>query len=209
MKLYTCRTAPSPRRVRIFAAEKGLELEPVEIDLRAGEQFDDGYRTVNPDCVVPTLETNAGEHLTEVHAICDYLEVLHPEPALYGTTPIERARAIEWNMKIEQQGLWAMAETFRNSVAGLEGRALPGPVGYEQIPALAERGGKRVTWFMGRLDERLAGREFVATERYTVADITALVFVDFAARANIDMPENAAHLRRWYAAISSRPSAGA
>jgi glutathione S-transferase len=144
-----------------------------------------------------------------VHAICDYLEARFPEPTLYGAAPIERARAIEWNMKIEQQGLWAMAETFRNSVEGLAGRALPGPVGYEQIPALAERGRKRVTWFMERLDERLAGREFVAGERYTVADITALVFVDFASRANIGMPEDAAHLRRWYAAVSSRPSADA
>ena len=209
MKLYTCRTAPSPRRVRVFAAEKGIDYEAVEIDLRAGQQFSDSYQLVNPDCVVPALETDDGDVITEVNAICAYLEELQPEPTLYGATPIERARALEWNAKVEQQGLLAMAEAFRNSVGGLEGRAVTGPVGYDQIPALAERGAKRVGVFLARLDERLADREFLAGERYTVADIAALCFVDFAVRAAVASPDGRAHLVRWHDAVSARPSARA
>jgi glutathione S-transferase len=209
VKLYTYMMAPSPRRVRVFAAEKGIEYEAVEINLRAGEQFSDSYELVNPDCVVPALETDDGEVITEVNAICAYLEELQPEPTLYGATPVERARALEWNAKVEQQGLLAMAEAFRNSVGGLKGRAVTGPVGYDQIPALAERGAKRVGVFLARLDERLADHEFLAGERYTVADIAALCFVDFAVRAGVASPEGHAHLVRWHDAVSARPSAGA
>jgi len=209
VKLYTYRTAPSPRRVRIFVAEKGIDCEAVEIDLRAGDQFSDAYRAVNPDCVVPALQTDDGDVITEVNAICAFLEELQPEPTLYGATAVERARALEWNAKVEQQGLLAMADAFRNSVGGLEGRAVTGPVGFDQIPALAERGAKRVHVFLGRLDEQLAGREFLTGDRYTVADIAALCFVDFAVRAGVASPDSRANLVRWHDAVSARPSARA
>jgi len=209
VKIYTCKTAPSPRRVRIFAAEKGIDYEAVEIDLRAGDQFSDAFRAVNPDCVVPALETDDGDLVTEVNAICDYLEFLQPEPSLYGATPLERARSLEWNAKVEQQGLLAMAEAFRNSVRGLEGRAVTGPVSFEQIPALAERGAQRVGVFLTRLDEVLGEREFVAGDRYTVADIAALCFVDFAMRGGVGSLDGREHLARWHEAVSARPSARA
>ncbi|MDH3861727.1 MAG: glutathione S-transferase, partial [Gammaproteobacteria bacterium] len=127
MKFYDCRTAPSPRRVRIFLAEKGLDIETVEVDLGAGEQFSEAFRKVNPDCVVPALELDDGSVISEVLAICQYLEELQPAPSLLGSTPEERARVTMWNAKVEQQGLWAMAEAFRNSAKGLADRAVTGP----------------------------------------------------------------------------------
>jgi len=209
MRFYDCATAPSPRRVRIFAAEKGIALDTVQVDLQAGEQFGDAFRALNPDCVVPVLELDDGTCLTEVMGICRYLEVMQPEPPLFGTGAVEQGLVMSWNSKVEQQGLLAMAEAFRNSVPGLKGRALTGPVEYEQMPELAARGKQRVLDFMARLDERLGQSEFVAGARYSVADITALVFVDFARRGKITPAADTPSLERWYAAVSSRPSAAA
>lgn len=209
MKLYDCHTAPSPRRVRIFAAEKGIELDKVELDLTTGEQLGEAFREINPDCVVPVLELDDGTRLTEVNAICQYLEELKPEPALFGNTPLERASAIEWNAKAEQQGLVHMRDAFRNATKGLQGRALTGPTNYEQIPELAERGRKGTIEFMKRLEQRLDESEFLAGDRYSIADITAMVFVDFAAWIKIGIPDDATNLQRWHAAVSSRPSARA
>ena len=142
MKFYDCKTAPSPRLVRIFAAEKGLQLETVEIDLASGEQFAAGFRQINPDCTVPVLELDDGTRITEVLAICQYLEERQPEPALIGETAEQRAVAMMWALKVEQHGLMAMRDAFRNSAKGLKGHAMTGPVQYEQIPELAERGRK-------------------------------------------------------------------
>lgn len=209
MKFHDCKTAPSPRRVRIFLAEKGIEIESVQVDLGAGEQFSEAFRKLNPDCVVPVLELDDGSCLSEVIAICDYLERQYPEPPLFGRNDVEHATVLMWNTKIEQQGLLGMMDAFRNSAKGLAGRALTGPEPYEQIPELAERGRKRVLQFFRRLDGQLEGREFVCGDFFSVADITALAVVDFAARGKISVPEDAANLKRWYAAISARPSASA
>jgi len=209
MKFYDCKTAPSPRRVRVFAAEKGIELDTVQVDLGNGEQFSDEFRAKNPDCVVPVLELADGTCLTEVIAICQYLEELYPEPTLFGETPEERAVTMMWNAKAELQGLWAMADAFRNTVKGLQGHALPGPDAYEQIPELAVRGKARVEAFFVKMNERLASHEYLAGERFTIADITALVLFDFAARMRINPAEDQEYLRRWYASVSARPSAGA
>ncbi len=134
MKFYDCKTAPSPRRVRIFIAEKGIVVETVQVDLASGEQFGEAFRRINPDCVVPVLELDDGSHVSEVIAICQYLEERHPEPNLLGSSAEERARISMWNAKVEQQGLWVVADAFRNSVKGLAGKAVTGPQGYEQIP---------------------------------------------------------------------------
>lgn len=209
MKFYDCATAPSPRRVRIFLAEKGIELDTVQIDLGGGEQLGEVFRKVNPECVVPALELDDGTCLSEVIAICQYLEELHPEPRLLGATSVERAQVSMWNAKVEQLGLLAMMDAFRNSAKGLVGRALPGPESYEQIPELAERGRQRVLRFFKRLDEQLADNEFVAGERFSVADISALVLVDFAGWIKLPVPEDAMHLSRWYAEVAKRPSAAA
>ena len=209
MKLYDCETAPSPRRVRIFIAEKGIELETVQVDLGNGEHFSDEFQKINPDCTVPVLELDDGTCISEITPICLYLEAKHPEPALIGETDEERATTLMWNQKVEQQGMMAMADAFRNVAKGLAGRALPGPVNYEQIPALAERGRARVGNFLNRMNERLADNEFIAGNRFTIADITAMVTVDFAARLKIVPADDAEHVKRWHAAVSSRPSASA
>lgn len=207
MKFYDCSTAPSPRRVRVFIAEKGIDIETVQVDLGSGEQFSEAFRKINPDCVVPVLELDDGTILTEVVAICDYLESLYPEPPLMGKTPLERALVLMWNAKVEQLGLWAMAEAFRNSAKGLSNNAITGPDSYPQIPELAERGRQRVARFFERLDNELADREFLAGSFYSMADISALVVVDFAAWIRIAVPEEAVNLKRWYDAVATRSSA--
>jgi glutathione S-transferase len=209
LKFYDCKTAPSPRRVRIFMAEKGIEIETVQVDLGCGEQFADAFREINPDCVVPALQLDDGSCLSEVIAICHYLEAKHPEPALLGTTDEERAHILMWNSKVEQQGLWAVAEAFRNAAKGLKDRAATGPVAYPQIPELAERGRDRVEHFFRRMNEQLASNEFVAGDRFSIADISALVVADFASWIKLAVPEDAVHLKRWHESISSRPSATA
>jgi len=209
VKFYDCETAPSPRRVRIFMAEKGIEVETVPVDLAKGEQFDADYRKINPDCVVPALELDDGTCISEVLAICQYLEERYPEPPLLGRTATERAVTTMWNAKAEQQGLWATADALRNTVKGLQGRALPGPDDYDQIPELAVRGRQRAAAFLARLNGQLAEHEFIAGDAYSIADITAMVFVDFAMRLKIPLPDDAHELRRWHEAVSSRPSAAA
>ena len=181
----------------------------MQIDLGNGEQFGDWFKALNPDCVVPALELDDGSCLSEVLAICDYLEAQYPEPALFGSSGRERAQILMWNVKVEQQGLASVADAFRNSAKGLANRATTGPVPYAQIPELAERGRHRVEQFFRRLDLQLANNEFVAGDRYSIADISALVTVDFSARLKLSLPDDAAHARRWYQAVSSRPSAAA
>jgi len=188
-------------------AEKGIDIETVQVDLGKGEQFADAYREINPDCVVPALQLDDGSCLTEVLAICDYLEAQYPESTLLGSSDEERARILMWNSKVEQQGLWAAADAFRNSAKGLQDRAATGLVSYPQIPELAERGRDQVGQFFRRIDEQLNDNEFIAGDHYSIADISAMVVVDFAAWIKILMPEDASQLRRWYESVSSRPSA--
>lgn len=209
MKFYDCKTAPSPRRVRIFLAEKGIDVDTVQVDLASGEQYGEAYRRINPDCVVPALQLDDGSCISEVLAICQYFEELHPKPPLMGRNIEERARVTMWSAKIEQQGLLPMADAFRNAAKGLKGRAVTGPDSYEQIPALAERGRQRVAQFFRRLDQQLAEHPFVAGDAFSMADISALVLVDFARWIKLDVPDDAAHLARWYGEVSARPSAAA
>jgi glutathione S-transferase len=207
MKCYDFATAPSPRRVRIFLAEKGINVPTVQVDLRNNEQLTPGFRSINPDATVPALELDDGTRINDAIGICVYFEALHPLPALMGETAEEKALVASWQREVERNGFYAVMEAFRNSTPGLKGRALPGPHDYEQIPALAERGRLRVQHFHEQMDARLAHSEFVAGPRYSIADITALITIDFAARAKMPIPENFSHLRRWHAQVSARPSA--
>ena len=209
MLLYDCEHAPSPRRVRIFAAEKGISLNTVQVDLAQSEQMSDEFRRRNPECTVPVLELEDGTCISEVLAICDYLEQTKLEPQLMGRNAELRAQVLMWNAKIEQNGLAAVAEFFRNSAKGLRSRALTGPTDFDQIPEIAERGRQRGVLFFKRLDSHLDHRQFIAGESISIADITALVAVDFARRAKLDFLEGAPNLKRWHSAVAARESAKA
>jgi len=204
--LYDCATAPSPRRARILLAEKGVAHATVQVDLRTGEQMGAAYRAVNPQCTVPALQTGEGPLLTDNAAIAAWLEARFPEPALLGITPAEKAEIASWNWRIEFDGLLAIAEALRNGSPAMANRALPGPVDYAQIPELAERGRARVRHFFETLEARLAEREFVATARFSVADITAVVAVDFARAVKIRPGDEHPNLQRWRAAMGQRAS---
>ncbi|CAL73996.1 Putative Glutathione S-transferase [Bradyrhizobium sp. ORS 278] len=209
MKLYDSPTAPSPRRVRIFLAEKGITIPTVQVDLRAGEQFRPEFRALNPQCTVPVLQLDSGAAITDIIAICRYIEELHPDPALMGRNAEERAVIECWVRRIEWDGIYAIQEAFRNNLPGLEQRALPGPLPLAQIPALAERGRLRAAHYFAWLDARLADHPFVCGTAFTIADISAMVTVDFAIRAKLDPPDHLRHLGRWYDDVSRRPSAKA
>ena len=204
--LYDCATAPSPRRARILLAEKGIAHDTVQVDLRSGEQLGEAYRRINPQCTVPALRTDEGLLLTDNAAITAYVEARYPQPPLLGATPAEKAEIASWNWRMEFEGLLAVAEALRNSAPAMAHRALPGAVDYPQIPALAERGLARVAQFFTLLNERLAGRDFVATDRFSVADITAAVAVDFARVVKQKPGEQHPQLLRWRAAMAGRPS---
>lgn len=209
MKFYDCTTAPSPRRVRIFVAEKRITLPTVQVDLRTGEQFTPAFRAINPDCTVPALQLDDGTVIADAVAICQYIEELHPDPPLIGSTPQERAVVTALNRQIERDGFFAAMDAFRNTARGLKGRALPGPHDYAQIPELAERGRARIGHFFKAMNLRLGTREFVAGERYSIADISTMVLTDMAGWIKLAIPDDCLHLRRWYAAVAARPSAKA
>lgn len=207
--LYDSATAPSPRRARILLAEKGVAHDTVQVDLRTGEQLGDAYRRINPQCTVPALRTDEDAILTDNAAIAAYLEARFPQPPLMGETPLEKAEIASWNWRVEFEGLLAIAEALRNSAPAMANRALPGPVDYPQIPELAQRGLARVQQFFVTLDDRLAQRDFVAAGRFSIADITAVVAVDFARVVKVKPGEQHPHLQRWRSAMASRPSMSA
>ncbi|RZL64512.1 MAG: glutathione S-transferase [Variovorax sp.] len=206
--LYDCATAPSPRRARILLAEKGVGHETVQIDLRNGEHLGEAYRKVNPQCTVPALraDDDSGLLLTDNAGIAAYLEARFPEPPLLGVTPKEKAEIASWQWRVEFEGLMSIAEAMRNSAPAMTNRALPGPVDYAQIPELAQRGLAKLQHFMVTLNDRLADREFMATDRFSLVDITAVVAVDFARIVKVKPGEAHPHLLRWRAAMAERPS---
>ncbi len=204
--LYDCATAPSPRRARILLAEKGIEHNTVQVDLRNKEQLSDAFRAINPQCTVPALKTEEGDVFTDNAAIAAYLEAAFPQPPLMGSTPAEKAEIASWHWRVEFEGLLAIAEALRNSAPAMENRALPGPVDYAQIPTLAQRGLARAQQFMDMLDAHLAGRDFIAAKQFSIVDITAVVAIDFARVVRIKPGEQHVNLLRWREAMALRPS---
>jgi glutathione S-transferase len=210
MKLYQSDASPNSRRVRIFLAEKGVSMPIVPVDLGAREQFSDAYAAINPRRVVPTLMLDDGTAIGEVPAILRYLEEVYPEPPLLGATPKRRALVAMWERRVELEGFASVMEAVRNAVPGLKNRAIAGPHDYEQIPALVERNKQRVRNFYADFNARLADVAFVAGDEFSVADITAVVTVDFATKsAGLPMAEEHVALKRWYDSVSARASMSA
>jgi len=181
MRLYTYPPAPNPMRLDIFLSEKGIEIETEHVDLMAKEQFGESFRAVNSGGTVPALVLDDGEVLTEVVGMYSYLEDIYPQRPLLGTDPLSRALILSWDHRCFTDGFQAVAEVLRNSGPSFGRRALPGPISYEQIPELADRGNDRIQAFYRVLNEHLEGREFMVGDDFTIADISAYVFI----RANI------------------------
>jgi glutathione S-transferase len=209
MRFYDCKTAPSPRRVRMFMAEKGIELPTVQVDLRNGEQLTDEFKKINPRCTVPVLELDDGTCLNDTLAICHYLESEFPEPNLMGRNGREQALVLNWHEQVLMEGFMAGAEVLRNTARGFADRALTGPTNFKQIPELAERGRVRMEQFMAVLDGRLSQSSHVALDRFTMADIGAYVCVDFAGWIKLPVLEQWPNIRRWYEDLAARPGATA
>lgn len=207
MQFYNFRLAPSPTKVRIFIAEKGLEIPTVDVNLREGEQRAEEFRARVPSATVPALELDDGTVLVESHAICRYLEELYPETNLLGTDAKEQALVLMWHDIALLEGYLGIQEVLRNNLDAFAHRALPGPVNHEQIKALVDRGRKRIEVFFDKLNQRLAESPYVALDRFTYADIAAYVYQGFATRATGENPaEGRDDLARWYETIAARPA---
>lgn len=205
MTLYDCATAPSPRRARLLLAAKGIAHETVQIDLRAGEQLAEAFRKINPQCTVPALRTEEGDVLIDNAGIAAYLEARYPEKPMLGTTPQDKADIASWHWRAEFEGLMPIGEVMRNTSPAMVNRALPGPINYPQIAQLAERGLARLERFFLTLNERLEGRTFVAADHLSLADITAVVAVDFARIVKVRPDERHPQLMRWREKMAEMP----
>jgi glutathione S-transferase len=202
VRLYDSKSAPNPRRVRIFLAEKGVEIPTVQVDIGKAENRSADFLARNPYGGLPVLELDDGTQLAESVAICRYIELLHPEPPLLGADPRDQALVEMWQRRMELDLFANATGSFRHTHAFFRGRI-------EQVPeygAVCKRAAeKRLAW----LDAELAGRPFVAGERYSIADITALCAVDFGRVTDIRIQPEQKHLRRWHEEVSARPSAKA
>lgn len=198
MKLYTFDPAPNPRRLALFLRYKGIEIETQQIDMMKAEQLGEPYKSINPQGTVPALQLDDGTVLAEVIGICTYLEELHPEKPLLGSTPLEKALVISWDHNIFLSVMMAIAGMLRNRGESFRNRALPGPLDVPQIPELIERGKLQLGYVLPQLDTHLANSTWVAGDNFSLADIDLLVAVDFMAWVKQAVPEDCAHLRNWY-----------
>jgi len=209
---YDFTRAPSPRRARIVLAEKGIAHEVRQVDLASGAQLSDEYRAINPACTVPALVLDDGPNgpvvLTDNAGIAAWAEAVQPDPPLLGTTPVEKAQVASWVSKIEGECFMAIAEVLRNTSKGMIDRALPGPNNYAQIPELAERGRARLLHFLDRFEAHMTGRDWVAIDRFSLADITAGVALDFASWIKVDANEGRPAIAAWREKLAGRVSFG-
>lgn len=198
MKLYDCETAPSPRKVRLFIAQKNISIETQQIALRKGEQFSDWYRQKNPNCTVPAWELDEGIVLCESEAICRYLEEMYPDPILFGRSAIERALVNEWLQRIDLEGYIPVANYIRNHSRMFKDRALPGATSVEQIPALAEREFHRAQQFFFTINEALEKNSpWLLGDYFSVVDLLAFITIEFAQKCQLQPEKELKALEGW------------
>jgi glutathione S-transferase len=203
MLLYHDLRAPNPRRVRIFLAEKGVAYDTIEVSIASAQHQSPEFRKKNPLSLLPVLELADGKILRESMAICRYIEELHPEPNLFGNDAWERAQVEQWNRHAELELLFPIAQVFRNTHAFWNGRIKQAP---EFGAIMREVVAGRIDWLEGEL----AGREYLAGPRFTVADITALCAIDFGKISNLRInADTHPGMAAWHARVSARPSARA
>ena len=199
MKFYNA-AAPSPRRVRIFLAEKGIEIPTVTLDLQKGEAQTPAFKAINSLGQVPALELDDGTAITESVAICRYLEEQHPEPALFGSTPLERAQVEMWNRRIEINLFGPLGQIAIHTIPFFATRLT-------QMPEVAAASREQLVGHFGWLDAELDdGRPFVAGETFSVADITGMACSMLAGFLEVEIPQDLANVRRWDDRIRARPS---
>jgi glutathione S-transferase len=201
MKLYDGGRAPNPRRVRIFLAEKGITIPTEQVDLGALQQRTEAYTAINPMQRVPALVLDDGAVIAESIAICRYFEALQPDPPLFGVGPLESALVEMWNRRAELHLLFPVASVFQHLHPAMSRMVDP------QVPAWGEANKPRAMQFLEFIDRELKDRPYVAGADYTVADITALVAVDFMRVSKLAVPDTLGNLQRWHKAVSGRPSA--
>ena len=203
MKLYDGGRAPNPRRVKVFLAEKGITVPVEQVDLGKLAHKSPGYAAINPLQRVPALELDDGTIISESIAICRYFERLHPEPPLFGTDAKDMAVVEMWERRIEFHLLGPISHIFRNSHPAMAAMEVP------QVPAWADANKPRVMDFLGVLDRELGQHRYVAGDRFSVADITGMIAVDFMKPAKLSVPEQLGNIKRWHEEVSARPSAKA
>ncbi len=203
---YDYSMAPSPRRTRIMLVEKNVPHDVIQVDMMKGEQLSDSYRAINPNCTIPALKIDEDVILTDSAGIAVYLEETYPEPALMGKILMDRVEIASWNSQVEHELGQAIPNALRNTNPMMKDRALPGPVNYKQIPELGERGLAQIDAFMGKLEERLEGRDYIAAAQLSVADITAVCFLDFAKVVGKRLTDRHPNIQRWRANLALRPS---
>jgi glutathione S-transferase len=203
MKLYDGGRAPNPRRVRIFLSEKGVNVPTEQVNLGALQQRSEAYTAINPMQRVPALVLDDGTVIAESIAICRYFEALHPNPPLFGVGALDTALVEMWNRRAELHLLFPVAALFQHLHPAMKVMIDP------QVPAWGEANRPRVFAFLEFLDRELENRTYIASENYTVADITAMVAVDFMRVSKLAVPDNLGNVRRWHNDVSARPSAAA
>lgn len=201
MRIIETKRAPNPRRVSIFLAEKGIDVPREERDLMTGELRGDDFAAFNPWQRVPVLVLDDGTAISEFVAICRYFEEVQPEPPLFGTGSVGKAEVEMWNRRVELGLLAAIASVFRHLHPRMAHLEVP------QVTAWGEANKDKVESELARLDRRLAQSEFIAGAGFSIADITALVAIDFLKPAKLPPPAGHRHVMRWYSQVSARPSA--
>jgi glutathione S-transferase len=203
MKLFDGGRAPNPRRVRVYLAEKGIEVPIVAVDMGSLGHRSQEITRLNPLQRLPVLELDDGTVISESMAICRYFEELHPDPPLFGTGALERALIEMWQRRVELHFLFPVAQAFRHIHPAMKEWEVP------QVKEWGEANKSKAEWFMRLLDGELAHRRYIAGDAYSVADITGMISIDFLKPARIAIPDDLEHLRRWYLDVAARPSANA
>jgi glutathione S-transferase len=202
MKIYDSHNAPNPRRVRMFLAEKGIEVPYEQVDI--GQRVNRGadFQKINPLSTVPVLELDDGTYISESVAICRYFEELQPEPPLFGADAKQRALVEMWNRRMEFNILQPIADSFRQRHDFFKGRI-------RQVPEYAEVQRLNADDGLAWLDRELAAHRFIAGDQFSIADITAMIAIDFVRVSKISIKPEQTNLARWHAEVSARPSAKA
>jgi len=207
MKIYEFKRAPNPKRVQMFLAEKQIDVEYIQVNVRSGENRESNYLSINPKSGVPALELDNGVIITESMAICRYFDAIQPEPYLFGETPEEKGLVEMWNRKIEIEGINAVGDCLRNSSEAFKDKAVPDPRVTQQIPELAERGRMLANRFLDDINKKLKKSEYVAGNKFSMADINLFVLLNFASWIKVIPTDDHVNLIRWKEVVSARESA--